>query len=215
MRHSILITAYNEEKLLCRCLESINKQSVKPLTQLLIDDGSTDATSEIAAKYGFPVHYISKPKYNEPHKNRCRAFITGFEKLEQDPWLFLLKVDSDIVLPIDYVEKLLETMQDREIGVASGASPEYKVKRGISNGAVLYRREALTIPLMIYGWDRLLALNAMKAGYRLYSHPTLRYHELRPPRVKRPPLTRLMKNHIENTVLRIYSEWAAPRRDNC
>ncbi len=48
---SIIIPVYNVEKYLLNCLESINRQSFSDYEVLLINDGSTDASSEIAGKY--------------------------------------------------------------------------------------------------------------------------------------------------------------------
>lgn len=48
---SIIITFYNEEKLLARCLESVGNQTYKNLEVILINDGSTDNSLQIAEKY--------------------------------------------------------------------------------------------------------------------------------------------------------------------
>ncbi|MFI0428052.1 glycosyltransferase [Mariniflexile sp. HMF6888] len=48
---SIIITFYNEEKLLSRCLESVKNQTYNNLEVVLINDGSTDNSLEIAKKF--------------------------------------------------------------------------------------------------------------------------------------------------------------------
>lgn len=48
---SIIITFYNEEKLLSRCLQSVKNQTYKNLEVVLINDGSTDNSLEIAEKF--------------------------------------------------------------------------------------------------------------------------------------------------------------------
>lgn len=48
---SVIIPVYNVEKYLSRCLDSIVNQSYKNLEILLIDDGSTDLSSEICKNY--------------------------------------------------------------------------------------------------------------------------------------------------------------------
>ena len=48
---SIIITFYNEEKLLSRCLESVKKQTYNNLEVILVNDGSTDNSLEIAKKF--------------------------------------------------------------------------------------------------------------------------------------------------------------------
>ncbi|MDU1340367.1 MAG: glycosyltransferase [Clostridium butyricum] len=60
---SIIIPVYNAEKYLSRCIESILKQSYKNFELILINDGSTDRSSEICDKYSnadnrIKVHHI-------------------------------------------------------------------------------------------------------------------------------------------------------------
>lgn len=51
MKASVIIPMYNEERYISRCLESLKKQTFKNFETILIDDGSTDKTVEIASKY--------------------------------------------------------------------------------------------------------------------------------------------------------------------
>jgi len=44
---SVIVPAYNSEKYVKRCIESIQKQTYKDLQIILIDDGSTDNTLQI------------------------------------------------------------------------------------------------------------------------------------------------------------------------
>lgn len=48
---SIIVPAFNEEKFISRCLESILNQTFKDFEVLCIDDGSTDSTFDIITKY--------------------------------------------------------------------------------------------------------------------------------------------------------------------
>jgi len=51
MRISTIIPAYNAESTLKECLESVVGQSVRPFEVILVDDGSTDNTRSVAAKF--------------------------------------------------------------------------------------------------------------------------------------------------------------------
>lgn len=42
---SVILTVYNEENHVGRCLQSINTQTLRPVEILVVDDGSTDATA--------------------------------------------------------------------------------------------------------------------------------------------------------------------------
>lgn len=51
MRISVIIPAYNAESTLEECLESVVRQTVRPFEVILVDDGSTDNTRRVAAKF--------------------------------------------------------------------------------------------------------------------------------------------------------------------
>jgi glycosyltransferase involved in cell wall biosynthesis len=51
MRISVIIPAYNAASTLAECLDSVVRQSVRPFEVILVDDGSTDHTRRVAAKF--------------------------------------------------------------------------------------------------------------------------------------------------------------------
>src|SRR4051812_44342464 len=55
---SVIIPCYNYAKFLAFAVDSVLAQTVSPLEILLIDDGSTDETPQIAAQFPAPVRYI-------------------------------------------------------------------------------------------------------------------------------------------------------------
>ena len=48
---SVIVAMYNIEKYIKRCLESLEKQTLKKIEIIVVDDGSDDGSSEIAKKY--------------------------------------------------------------------------------------------------------------------------------------------------------------------
>ena len=48
---SIIVPAYNIEKFVERCLESISAQTYQNLEIIVVDDGSTDSTAEVIDQY--------------------------------------------------------------------------------------------------------------------------------------------------------------------
>ena len=57
---SVVVPVYNGEKYLREALDSVLNQSAKPFEVLVIDDGSTDTTVEIARQYGERIRYIRR-----------------------------------------------------------------------------------------------------------------------------------------------------------
>jgi glycosyltransferase involved in cell wall biosynthesis len=55
---SVVIPAYNAEAVLRRAIESVLAQTLTPQEILVVDDGSTDRTSEIAGTYGSKIRYL-------------------------------------------------------------------------------------------------------------------------------------------------------------
>jgi glycosyltransferase involved in cell wall biosynthesis len=58
---SCIVPAFNGERYLGEALESILGQTYRPLEVLVADDGSTDATAAVMARYGEPVRYLCQP----------------------------------------------------------------------------------------------------------------------------------------------------------
>jgi glycosyltransferase involved in cell wall biosynthesis len=54
---SIIIPVYNGEKYLAEAIESVFAQTYRPLEAIVVDDGSTDGSAEIAKRFSPPVKY--------------------------------------------------------------------------------------------------------------------------------------------------------------
>ncbi len=55
---SCIVPVYNGERYLGEAIESILKQNYRPIEIIIADDGSTDGTASIAARYGEQVRYL-------------------------------------------------------------------------------------------------------------------------------------------------------------
>jgi len=73
---SVVIPVYNGEKYLADAIRSALRQTVPPREIIVIDDGSTDRTPQIAADFGPAVQYCCQERRGPPagdRPNRCRA----------------------------------------------------------------------------------------------------------------------------------------------
>lgn len=59
---SIIIPAHNAAKFICQAIDSALKQTLQPLEIIVIDDASTDQTSELVEKYQAPVRLLKQKK---------------------------------------------------------------------------------------------------------------------------------------------------------
>lgn len=106
------VPAYNAERTLRRCLESIYSQTVPFTEVLVVDDGSTDRTAEIARDMGAK---IVKNASNEGLAYSRNAGIS------QAVNALVASVDSDCILDSRWLEVLLPYMEDETLACAGGA----------------------------------------------------------------------------------------------
>ena len=52
MRFSIVVTAYNVEKYIAECVESLKRQTLSDFECIVIDDASADGTARVIASMG-------------------------------------------------------------------------------------------------------------------------------------------------------------------
>ena len=62
---SVVIPAYNGRELIVRTIESILAQTWPAVEVIVVDDGSTDGTSEVVARFGDRVRFFQQ-KNSEP-----------------------------------------------------------------------------------------------------------------------------------------------------
>lgn len=104
---SVIIPAYNEEKDIKNCLDSLFKQSYKDFEILVIDDGSTDKTKLIAKKYN-GVKLIEGA-----HKGPGFSRNFGAKNSKGEILVF---VDADMTFDKDYLKNLVSPiLKDKEI----------------------------------------------------------------------------------------------------
>ncbi|MBQ8039554.1 MAG: glycosyltransferase family 2 protein [Lachnospiraceae bacterium] len=112
-RVSVVTPVYNGEKHLSRMLESVLKQIWNDIEMILVDDGSTDATLEVAAKFqekfkerGFTYRIV-----RGVHKNASAAINLGLPYVTGE---YLIWPDSDDVLLPESVRIRVEFLQQHK-----------------------------------------------------------------------------------------------------
>lgn len=116
---SIVIPAFNEERYIGACLDSIAAQSVKPLEVIVVDNNSTDNTVKVARNYPF-VKVL-----HEKRQHQVFAQAAGFNVTKGD---VLGRLDADSILPPDWAEKVLAAFDgDHELVALTGGADPYDV----------------------------------------------------------------------------------------
>jgi len=110
MRVSVVIPAYNEEKYIGRCFESISLQRELPDEVIVVDNNCTDRTTEIAQKFGARV-------IKEEKQGMIYARNVGFDSAKYE---IIARTDADAILPKDWISKIKEHFKNSDLGALSG-----------------------------------------------------------------------------------------------
>lgn len=116
MQTSVIIPAYNEEKYIGKCLESVCAQTEKPDEIIIVDNNCTDKTVEIAKKFGTTI-------VKEEKQGMIYARNAGFNAAQYE---IIARTDADAILPRDWISKIKEDFKDPNLGGLSGPASFFK-----------------------------------------------------------------------------------------
>lgn len=103
---SVIIPVYNVEKYLKDCLDSVIEQTYRYLEIIVIDDGSTDSSSNICDEYA-----ARDSRVNVIHKKNEGLSITRNKGLKVSTGEFIYFLDSDDWLRKEAIYNLLYTIK--------------------------------------------------------------------------------------------------------
>ncbi|WP_172373569.1 glycosyltransferase [Sporosarcina jiandibaonis] len=112
---SVIIAAYNEEKVINRTIESILKSDYPNLEVIVVDDGSTDQTSLVVSR-----EYETNENvliYNKKNGGKASAINLGVKQAKGD---ILVAIDADTVVTADSISMLIRHFDDETIAAVSG-----------------------------------------------------------------------------------------------
>ena len=105
---TFVVPAYNMEKYISDCLNSLVNQTVIAHKIIVVNDGSTDKTEAICKKYAQKYPDLIKYIYQD-NKGLGGARNTGFSYVDT-PYVFFL--DSDDWMDIKFVEKFVDVLKN-------------------------------------------------------------------------------------------------------
>lgn len=110
---SVIVPVYNTEAYLEECIESLLKQTLKEIQILIVDDGSTDSSSDILSKY----------QDNNPEKIQVFTKVNGGQASARNYVLPFVKgkyigfVDSDDWIDCDMYEQMYKKAEDENADI--------------------------------------------------------------------------------------------------
>lgn len=110
---SIIVPAYNEEKMIESAVRSLAASDYPELEVIVVDDGSTDATAELVEAMGLEsVQVIRQPNAGKPV-----ALNTGVAAARHE---LLVMVDADTIFEPGTMRRLVQPFRDPGVGAAAG-----------------------------------------------------------------------------------------------
>jgi cellulose synthase/poly-beta-1,6-N-acetylglucosamine synthase-like glycosyltransferase len=117
---TVIVPAYNEAASISATLHSLFGQSVAPAEIIVVDDGSTDGTGDVARALGVTV---VRPPANTGSKAGAQTFALGQVRTP-----FTVAIDADTALAPNGLERLLRAFDDPSVAAACGTVLPQRVR---------------------------------------------------------------------------------------
>ncbi|MCY3414837.1 MAG: glycosyltransferase family 2 protein [Candidatus Heimdallarchaeota archaeon] len=124
MRIVCVIPAKDEEMYIEQTLKALTNQTLQPQSIIVIDDNSTDHTSEHASKY--TPHVFNSQLEDNSNKisnfKLAQVYNRAFEELDHlsIDFDYILVLDADTILPNNYILDMINYMQENKLDLSSG-----------------------------------------------------------------------------------------------
>jgi poly-beta-1,6-N-acetyl-D-glucosamine synthase len=109
---TVIVPAYNEGKSITETVRSIQSQTCQAAEIIVVDDCSTDDTSEVARTLGVTV---LRPPRNTGSKAGAQNYA-----LARVRTMYTMAIDADTTLAPDAIERLMAAMTDPSVAAACG-----------------------------------------------------------------------------------------------
>lgn len=107
---SVIIPVYNAGMFLAKTLESVNKQTFSNYELIIVNDGSTDNSSEIINNY-FLIHQSNTTVIKQENKGQSVARNVGVERASGK---YIVFMDADDLIETDFLEVLFRSVTSND-----------------------------------------------------------------------------------------------------
>lgn len=170
MKVSVIVPVYNVDRYLNNCVNSLLVQTYENIEIILVDDGSTDGSSEICDSYS-----MKDSRIKVIHKKNGGLSDARNKGLDIASGQWVTFVDSDDYVTKDYVETLLSllTVNNADISIATYTFVTEKKyqSRGTGELAIMTPEVAIKRLLMDDGFD----MGAWAKMYRIEYFDKIRF----------------------------------------
>lgn len=120
---SVIVTCYNHEAYIAECLQSIFQQTYQAIQLIVIDDGSEDNSPELIQELLMNAPFSATTFIQQENAGVCVARNKGLDHAVGD---YVLFIDSDDFLELDYIEKLLLVARKENAEIVYGNLWDFK-----------------------------------------------------------------------------------------
>ena len=226
--YAVVTPVRDEADHFARTAESIGAQSHRPQQWMVVDDGSTDGTRELAERYAAEHDWIEVISAESAHERArgapiVRAFQRGYDALRERPDV-VVKLDGDLFLPAHYFEWVAATFaRDDRAGIVGGVAlipedgrwvPERGNVLNVNGVAKAYRVACLDDigglrPSM--GWDGIDEYGARARGWHVRVLTELTLLHYKPRGSKQNPLKARWEEGRGNAYMGYLPSWLLVR----
>jgi glycosyltransferase involved in cell wall biosynthesis len=199
MKYVLITPACNEEAFITKTLDSVVGQTVLPLRWVIVDDGSTDRTTEIVEEYTkrYPwIELLHRAQDGDRNfASKANAVALGLERLNAFQFEIVGNLDADVSFEPNYLEFVMQKFsEDLELGVAGtpftqdgdydSSKDSFEGENYVAGPCQLFRRECFQeiggyVPNPAGGVDWIAAMTARMKGWKVRSFPQKRFHHHR------------------------------------
>ncbi|MFD8224551.1 bifunctional polysaccharide deacetylase/glycosyltransferase family 2 protein [Streptomyces massasporeus] len=113
---TVIVPAYNEKECIANTLDSLSR-STHPIEIIVVDDGSTDGTSDIAREAARALGMTNVRVIRQENAGKPAALNNGVRSARHD---IVVMMDGDTVFEPDTVRQLVQPFADPEVGAVAG-----------------------------------------------------------------------------------------------
>jgi biofilm PGA synthesis N-glycosyltransferase PgaC len=196
----VITPAYNEAGFLDKTIASVLRQTVLPLTWIIVDDGSTDGTADVIRRYAASSALLEcrqrvRRDGDTYYSSNVYAILQGYEELRHLPFEYLAVLDADIILCPNYYEEIFRRFErNPELGIATGTYVEEIAgrwseavidRRSTPKALQVFRRQCYEqiggyIACRNGGEDTCTEILARMHGWQTWSFPEIKVVHQRP-----------------------------------
>lgn len=159
MKLTVIIPVYNGREYIVRCLESLNAQTYRNFKVILINDGSTDDSSEVIQQYIADHPEISLEMIEQENRGVAETRNAGIRECDSD---YIAFMDQDDEIAPEYFQNYVEAMETSEADIVCGGYQRVDPVSGIVSRTVQLRPDPWSKFVVTAPWAHLYRTSFLK-----------------------------------------------------